>query len=115
MQAEGMLLRAAAEELRVSAANLSRWALQGLGEIDRLDKILRSKKKVALTGPVSQLKTIEDDLLRYVFELHEQGVEIHMLNIVLRASFLSPEFRAKSFIARCSCVKRFIIAHSFSY
>jgi hypothetical protein len=115
MQTEGISLRAAAEELRVSTANLSRWALQGLDEIDRLDKILKSKKKAALAGPFSQLKTIEDDLLRYIFELREQGVEIHVLTIVLRASFLSPEFRIKSFTARCSCVRRFFSAHSFSY
>ncbi len=54
MQAEGMLLRAAASELCVSAGNLSKWVSQGLGEIDRLDKILRSKKKAALTGLVNQ-------------------------------------------------------------
>ena len=112
-QAEGLLLRAAAEELCVSAANLSRWALQGLSKIDRLDKILRSKK----TGPVSQLKAIEDALLCYIFELCEQGVEINMLTVVLvlRASFILPEFRTKSFTARCSCVKRFMYAHFFSY
>jgi hypothetical protein len=46
--------------------------LQGLGEINCLDKILRSKKKSALTGPVSQLKAIKDALLRYIFELHER-------------------------------------------
>jgi len=40
MQAEGLLLHAAAEELCVSAANLSRWALQGLSKINRLDKIV---------------------------------------------------------------------------
>ena len=68
MQAEGMSLRAAAEELRVSTANLSRWTLQGMGEIDRLDKILRSKKRAGHTGPSSQLKAIEDGLLRYIFE-----------------------------------------------
>ena len=39
MIAEGMTLRAAAEELRVSLANLSRWTLQGMGEINHLDKI----------------------------------------------------------------------------
>ena len=39
MQAEGMTLRA----LRVSVANLSRWALQGVGKIDHLDKIHMSK------------------------------------------------------------------------
>jgi hypothetical protein len=47
MIAEGMMLRAAAKELRVSVANLSRWTLQGMGEVNRLDKILRSKKKAA--------------------------------------------------------------------
>jgi hypothetical protein len=105
MQAEGMTLRAAAEELRVSAANLSKWASQGMGEIDHLDKILRSKKKAALTGPSSQLKAIENGLLRYIFEKREQGIEVSMFTVVLRASFLSPEFREKSFTARCSCVK----------
>jgi hypothetical protein len=53
MQAEGMSLRAAASELRVSVTNLLKWALQGVSKIDHLDKILRSKKKAALTGPVS--------------------------------------------------------------
>jgi hypothetical protein len=115
MQAEGMTLRAAASELRVSVANLSRWTLQGMGEIDRLDKILRSKKKAALTGPSSQLKAIEDGLLRYIFKKREQGIKIKVFTVVLRASFMSPEFRKKSFTARCSCVKRFMHAHSFSY
>ena len=115
MMAEGVSLRAAASELRVSAANLSKWASQGMGEIDRLDKILRSKKKAALTGPFSQLKAIEDGLLRYLFEKREQGIEVNTFLVVLRASFLSPKFREKSFTARCSCVRRFMYAHSFLY
>jgi len=86
-----------------------------MGKIDRLDKILRSKKKAALTGPSSQLKAIEDGLLRYTFEKLEQGIEIKVFAVVLRASFMSPEFREKSFTVRCSCVKRFMHAHSFSY
>jgi hypothetical protein len=115
MIAEGMMLRAAAEELRVSVANLSRWTSQGMGEIDRLDKILRSKKRAAHTGLSGQLKVIEDGLLCYIFEKCEQGVEVSTFTVVSRASFLSPEFREKSFTARCSCVKRFLHAHSFSY
>jgi hypothetical protein len=110
MIAEGMTLRAAVEELCVSAANLSKWASQGMGEIDHLDKILRSKKKAALNGPSSQLKAIEDGLLRYIFEKCDQGVEVSTFTVVLRASFLSPEFREKSFTACCSCVKRFLHA-----
>jgi len=112
---EGKTLRATAEELCVSVANLLRWVLQGMGEIDRLDKILRSKKKAALTSPSSQLKAIEDELLRYIFEQREQGVEIKVFTVVMRMSYMSPEFCEKSFTARCSCVKCFMRAHSFSY
>jgi hypothetical protein len=86
-----------------------------MGEIDRLDKILRSKKRAGHTGPSSQLKAIEDGLLRFIFEKREQGIEVNTFLVVLRASFLLPEFREKSFTARCSCVKRFLHAHSFSY
>ena len=78
-----MTLHASASELHVSIINLLRWTLQGVGEIDRLDKILRSKKKAALTGTVSQLKAIEDALLHYIFKLREQGIEINALTAVL--------------------------------
>ena len=115
MQAEGMSLRATMSELCVSTSNLSKWVLQGVGKIDHLDKILRLKKKAALTGPVSQLKAIEGALLRYIYEYCEQGVVVNMFMVALRASFISPKFREKSFTARCSCVKRILIAHSFSY
>ena len=64
-------MRGAAAELCVSLTNLLKWALQGMGEIDSLDKILKSKKKAALTGPTSQLKPIKDALLHYIFELRE--------------------------------------------
>jgi len=69
----------------------------------------------AHTGPSGQLKAIKDELLCYIFEQREQGVEIKVFMVALRASFLSPEFREKSFTARCSSVKRFMRAHSFAY
>ncbi len=115
LQMEGRSMRGAAAELCVSPTNLSKWASQGMGEIDSLDKILKSKKKAALTGPASQLKPIKDALLHYIFELCEQGVTIDTFTVVLRASWISPEFRAKSFAVRCSCVKRFLHAHSYTY
>ena len=108
-------MRDAVAELRVSIANLLRWALQGVGEINHLDKILRSKKKAVLTGPVSQLKAIKDAVLHYIFKLREERIMVSTFIVVLRASFVSPDFRTKSFTAGCSCVKRFLIAHMFSY
>ena len=50
MITEGMTLHAKAEELRVSASNLSKLASQGMGKIDCLDNILRSKKRARCTG-----------------------------------------------------------------
>ena len=113
MQAGGMSLHGAASELCVSVANLSRWASQGVGKINHLDQILKSKKKVAHSGPLSQLKAIEGALLRYIFKYREQGAAVNTIMIALRASFISPEFREKSLIVRCSAVKCFLIAHSF--
>ncbi len=95
MQAKGMSLCATASELRVSATNLSKWALHGVGKIDHLDKILRSKKKTALTGPVSQLKAIEGALLHYIFEHREQGVMVNTFMVALRVSCILPEFHGK--------------------
>jgi hypothetical protein len=115
LQMEGRSVHGAAAELFVSPTNLSKWASQGMGEIDSLDKILKSKKKAVLTGPASQLKPIKDALLHYIFELRKQGVMIDMFTIVLRASWISPKFRAKSFAARCSCMKRFLHAHLYTY
>jgi hypothetical protein len=112
---EGKSLRAATSELRVSVTNLSRWVLQGVGEIDRLDKILRLKKKAALPGPASQLKAIEGALLHFIFEYREQGISVDTFKLAMRVSFILPKFREKSFTTRCSTVKRFMVAHSFSY
>ena len=98
-------MRVAASELRVSVADLSRWALEGVGEIDHLDKVLRSKKKAALPGPPSQLKAIEGALLRFIFEYREQGISVDTFKIAMRASFISPEFREKNgALQRCEAL-----------
>ena len=45
----------------------------------------------------------------------QAGVTINTFIVVLRALFLLPESRVKSFTARCSAVKCFFIAHLFAY
>ena len=98
--AKGMTLQKAVVELRVSHSNLVKWTAKGIGNIDSLDKILKPQKKLT-TNP------LEDALLHYIFELHDQGVTVNTFIVMLRASFLLPEFHAKSFTARCSAMKRF--------
>ena len=114
--AEGMTLPKAAKELRLGHSNLVKWTAKGISNIDFLDKILlKSKKKATHKGWLCKLKSLEYALLCYIFELREQGVTVNTFIVVLRASFLSPKFRVKSFTARCSPVKCFCIAHSFAY
>ena len=111
----GKSLNQAADELRVSAANLSKWEKAGVGSMDPKDKLFKSKKKAKLPGPPSQLAVINEALLHYVFEQHEQGFVINTLMTILRVSFIFPGFHEKSFTARCSAVKRWLVAHSMRY
>ena len=109
--AEGISLRSAALRLGVAQSLLSRWNRQ-YSEI--CDIALLRKKSVCL-GPLSQLKPIEDPLLRFIFEMREQGMAVSTLMVAIKASQLSPEFAAKTVIARRSAVKRFLCAHSLVY
>jgi hypothetical protein len=61
------------------------------------------------------LEVIKEPLLRYVFELREQGIVVNMFTVALRASYLLPEFFEKLFTARCSTVKCWLVAHSMRY
>jgi hypothetical protein len=115
MRVEGKFLWGTAAELSVSALVLSRWEAQKVGEMDPCGKLFKSKKKANLPGPLSQLEGIKEPLLRYIFEMHEQGVIINSWNVALRASYLSPEFREKSFTSQVSVVKGWLVAHSMRY
>jgi len=109
--AEGISLRSAAFRLGVAQSLLSAWSRRH-SEIG--DVALLRKKSVCL-GPLGQLKPIEDTLLRFIFEMREQGMAVSTLMVTIKASQLSPEFAAKSLIARRSAVKRFLCAHSLVY
>ena len=89
------LLRADSSELCVSFANLLKWTPQGVGKIDHQDKILRSKKKKAHSGLLSQLKAIEGALLHYIFEFLGQGVMVNTFMVTLRASFILTRVQCK--------------------
>ncbi len=45
LQGEGRLLQSAADELHVSAANLSRWAVQKIDNIDPLDALFKMRRR----------------------------------------------------------------------
>ncbi len=64
LQGEGRLLRSAMDELRVSIANLSRWAVQKIDKVNPMDSLFTKKKKAVHPGPLCQLMAIEEPLLR---------------------------------------------------
>ena len=99
---EGLSLRQAAERLMVSQSLFSRWQKQCTSRDDPIWALLMSRKKANLTGPLGQLKPLEDALLRFIFEQREQGINVNTLSLVVKASSLSPEFNAKSLVARTS-------------
>jgi hypothetical protein len=92
LQGEGRLLQSAADKLHVSVANLFRWAVQKINKIDPLDTFFKKKKKVAHPGPLSQLMTIKEPLLCYIFELRKQGLTINTFVIALRALYISTKY-----------------------
>jgi hypothetical protein len=114
---KGMTIRNAAEELLVAHSLIVKWKKQQCagGGACPIMAMIKSMKKAAHAGLLGQLKSIEQDLLRTLFEYREQGVEVNTFLVVVQASSLSPEFKAKNFTARCSTAERFMRAHSFVY
>ncbi|MFM7225765.1 MAG: hypothetical protein ACKO1Y_10145 [Actinomycetota bacterium] len=94
---------------------LARWQKQRAANADPILEMLKSKMKANHPGPLGQLKHLEQSLLRHIFEKREQGINVHTLDLVIKASSLSPYFSAKHFVARCSAAKRFMRAHSLVY
>ena len=71
-----------------------------------------SKAKSIAKGTTSVLKPIENDLLKFIFELREQGFAVSISAVVIQASRLMSEFQRKSSQARYQSVRRWIRKHS---
>lgn len=80
-------------------------------------KMLEYKRSALsmIGGPVSQLKPIEDELLRFIFERREQGIPITRQAVVMKASKLLPEFSVKTYTAKYAAVRRFLKKNNIVY
>ena len=114
---KGMTIQKAAEDLLVAHLLIVKWKKQQLagGGACPIMAMIKSKKKAAHAGLLGQLKSNEQDLLHTIFEYREQGVEVNTFLIVMQASSLSPEFKAKSFTAQCNSARHFMRTHLFVY
>ncbi len=72
-----------------------------------------SNAKSTARGPTLVSTPIEDDLLKYIFELREQGFAVSISAAVIQASRLMVDFQRKSMLARYQCVRRWKRKHIF--
>jgi hypothetical protein len=68
LEEEGLTLRQAAKQLDVLHSLFVKWRQQRAADADPITAMLKYKRKVAHTGPLGQLKPLEQVLLRYIFE-----------------------------------------------
>jgi hypothetical protein len=68
--------------------------------------VFGDKSLIAMkTGPT------ESEIIKFIFERHEQGFPVSHCSVVMYASKLLPEYGVKTPVARCSAMKRFLLAH----
>ena len=78
-----------------------------------LRKKRNSTIRSAAEGKPSILKPVEQDLLQFIFELHEQGIGVAVAMVMNEACHLIPCLWLKTRKAQVSIVCRFIRKHNF--
>ena len=113
MEEDGVNRTEAARQANIARSNVEGWAKLTtiFNELDRRALV----KKSSHHGPKSQLKCIEDELLMYVFEMRETGMQVDYLLVLFRAARLLQSFCTKPFNAQWLAVKHFMKCHSYMY
>ena len=108
---EGQLsIRAACQQMKIAPKQYRTWSKNH----EQLNSWNNNKAKSCDTGPNSSLYAIENELLKFIFELREQGIPVQISTVVVKASALMPSSWSKSRtqLARYQVVARWIKRHS---
>ena len=84
----GMSQRAACDELNLHHMQFTLWKKQ----MQQMQQRRNTKAKSLCQGRVSILSAVEQELLRYIFELREQGMLVSITMVMLRSAHLSRQF-----------------------
>jgi hypothetical protein len=87
----------------------------GKREYSSIENAQNPKAKSRSAGHDSILKPIEQYLLRYIFELREQGIGVKIDMVMRRAASVSRVFRDKSPCAQYNAARRFTRSHGLVY
>ena len=108
---DGCSIAEACRELNIHHSLYLRWEKN----IEKFEVMKKKnfKAKSLGTGRQSELQEYEQELLRFVFELREQGMGVNLQMLILKISSLSREFRDKSDLAKYCQVTRWLKSHNF--
>ena len=111
LQEKGLSLRQACDAVGVHHSLLVHWRKQK----SRLMHIPNPSVKSTHIGMASILKEHEEDLLRFIFELQEQGIQVSLGMVTLKASSLSRSFKEKTTNAKEKIVSWFVASHGLKH
>ena len=111
LQENGLSLRQACDAVGVHHSLLVCWRKQKA----RLMHIPNPSVKSTHIGMESILKQHEEVLLHFIFELREQGIQVSLGMVALKASLLSRLFKEKTTNAKEKIVSRFVASHGLKH
>ena len=113
MEEDGVCCAEVASWANIAWQNVAKWAkLRTL--FDKLVMKARVRKSCQKV-PKSQLASIEDELLLYIFEMRETGMTVDYVLVLFKAANLSQSFCAKLYNAQYCAFACFIKHHSYTY
>jgi transposase len=109
--ASGKSFQAACDTLNIDKSMVHRWQKQ----MDKFREQHNKKAKSLSQGPKSSLARIETSLLRYIFEQREQAMAVTRTMMLCQACRLDREFKAKSYGAQKSIIRRLVERNRLVY
>ena len=101
---EEMLQHAACEDLNIHHTMYGIWVKQ-LGDFGQARN---NKSRSLWQGRMSSLAPFQNEWIRLIFELREQGMAVSISMVKIKASQLSTEFAQKSEVAQYNSAQRFV-------
>ena len=111
LQENGLSLQQACDAVSVHHSLLVHWRKQKAC----LMHIPNPSVKSTHIGMASILKEHEEVLLRFIFELREQGIQVSLGMVALKASSLSCLFKERTTNAKEKIVSRFVASHGLKH
>ena len=102
------LRKYASEECGIHHSQLLRW----IRDLPKMEQINRTAAVASLNkGHPSSIKAIGAELVRFVFELREQGMPVSTRMVVLKAGQVDATFRRKKEQTKYGIIRRFLISN----